>query len=371
MPVEPEPTPKKTKPSGEDEREQHEHPLGVVAQAREEQLLLPLRRLLLARGAAAIAAAPSIRASGGACGAAYLSPRVLFSLLVPGLAVDDRLEHSFRRAAEDDGRRGILDRMVGAPRERHDRQVGALAGRQGTHLGRRFAARAPPRAVASRSASTARSASARRSRAACRVHRGAHLLEDVERRSRGGRVRAEADADARRAQVGERRDPAAEQRVRARAVRDRHAALGEQGDLGVVHLDAVRAEQVGPEHRLERPDRAAPGRRLQERRDRRQRAGAVLEPLVLVRALGEVRPDGDAEGEAPVVHLERARVRRMRRDAEPDEARLGERRALLVEAPAPRRPRCRRTPRGRRSRAGRARPRRSRRRRRSCSPRSS
>src|SRR5206468_2676683 len=34
----------------EDEREQHERPLGVHAQPLEEQLLLPLRRLLLPRG---------------------------------------------------------------------------------------------------------------------------------------------------------------------------------------------------------------------------------------------------------------------------------------------------------------------------------
>src|SRR5260221_12924616 len=71
---------------------------------------------------------------GGACGAAYLSPLFGVLVCVAGVAVDDRLEHSFGRATEDDGRCGILDRMVRASRERHDRQDGALGGRQGTHL---------------------------------------------------------------------------------------------------------------------------------------------------------------------------------------------------------------------------------------------
>src|SRR5919198_6111330 len=74
-------------------------------------------------------------APGGACGVAYLSPLFLsVGLGVAGLAVDDRFEHSLRRAAEDDRRSWILHRMVGAPRQRDDRQIGALAGRQGTHL---------------------------------------------------------------------------------------------------------------------------------------------------------------------------------------------------------------------------------------------
>ena len=98
-----------------------------------------------------------------------------------------------------------------------------------------------------------------------------------------------------------------------------------------------------------------------------ERAGAVLEPLVLAVALGEVRADGDPERQALAVDLDRAGVRRVGRDADPDEvglrtaARGGSRTALR-----PPRGRCRR-PRGRRSPAGRARSRRPRRRRRSCS----
>src|SRR3954451_19872500 len=53
----------------------------------------------------------------GACDAAYLSPLCLFGLPVAGLSVDDRLEHSVRRAAEHARRSRILDRMVRAPGE--------------------------------------------------------------------------------------------------------------------------------------------------------------------------------------------------------------------------------------------------------------
>src|SRR5581483_1561976 len=63
---------------------------------------------------------------GGACDVAYLSPRLLVLAPIPRHAVDERLQHPSRRPAEDDGRRGILDRMVRAPRQRHDRQVGAF-----------------------------------------------------------------------------------------------------------------------------------------------------------------------------------------------------------------------------------------------------
>jgi hypothetical protein len=166
------------------------------------------------------------------------------------VAVDDRLEHSFRRAAEDDGRCGILDRMVRASRERHDRQVGALSRRQGTHL--IFDPECPgsiecrhPQGICGQERLRALRAGAGHG------DRGAHLLEHVEGRGRGGRVRPEADADVRGAKFGDRGDAAAEQGVRAWAVHDRDVPLGKQRDLVGVHLDAVRTEQVGPEHRLE------------------------------------------------------------------------------------------------------------------------
>ena len=182
MPVEPEPTPKNTNAEREHEREQHEDPLRVVAQPLEEQLLLPLRRLLL-RAAAATAAARAFGA-GRRLRCCVPLATVLLRLPVAGLAVDDRFEHSFRRAAEDDCRCRVLDRMVRAPRERHDRQVGALAGRQGTHLGvhPQCAGGVDRRELERLGAPS--SASARRSRPAGHVDRRPHLLEEVERRSR-------------------------------------------------------------------------------------------------------------------------------------------------------------------------------------------
>ena len=91
------------------------------------------------------------------------------------------------------------------------------------------------------------------------------------------------------------------------------------------------------------------------------------------RALVQVRRDRQAEASAGGVHLDRAGVRRVRRDAEPHP--LRQRRlhvlALLLEPrAAPRRRRGRR-PRGRRSRAGRARRRRARSRRQKASRRPS
>src|SRR4029077_4724999 len=61
--------------------------------------------------------------------------------------------------------------------------------------------------------------------------RGPELLEHVERGRRGGAVRAQADRHAGVEQLAERRDPATEHRVRARAVDDRDAVLGEERDL--------------------------------------------------------------------------------------------------------------------------------------------
>src|SRR5205814_7995830 len=69
--------------------------------------------------------------------------------------------------------------------------------------------------------------------------RGSQLVEQVERGRRGGAVRAEADAQAGGAQLGERRDPAAEERVRARAVDDGDVVPGEQLELLRVEMHAV------------------------------------------------------------------------------------------------------------------------------------
>ena len=231
----------------------------------------------------------------------------------------------------------------------------------------RPSARAASR-VARRSAPVASSASGRCSRARLRYDGRAQLLPDVERRRRRRRVGAEPDADAGRPQAGERRGAAAEQRVRARAVRDRDVAgCASSCDLVVVEVDAVRAEKLGPEHVRERRHRAL-ARRLDEHGAiAASGPGARDEPFVLGGALGEVRADRDAEREAPAVDVERAGVRRVRRDADADELALGRAQPQLLERRARSAPGRRRTPRGRRSRAARARPRPSPTRRRSCS----
>ena len=122
--------------------------------------------------------------------------------------------------------------------------------------------------------------------------------------------------------AGERRDAAAEQRVRARAVRDRHVRSASSCDLVVVEVDAVRAEKFGAEHVVERRDGALAGRLDEDVAIAASGPVPELEPLVLGRALGEVRADRDAERQAPAVDVERARVGRVRRDAEPDELAL-------------------------------------------------
>ena len=234
MPVEPEPTPKMTNPSAERDGEQHEHPFGMHPQAGEEELLLPLRRLrlLLAPGrrrrcgygpAASILAraALEVLCASCHCGSSFLAS-------VSGPAVDDRLEHSLRRAAEDDGRGGILDRVVRAPRQRHDGQVGALSGFKGTHLGvesqsPRGVERREPQRVGGEQGVGPPLARPRDD------DRGAQLLEHVERRHRGRRVRSEPDRHSGGAQLGQRGDAAAEQGVRPRAVRDGHARARRAG----------------------------------------------------------------------------------------------------------------------------------------------
>ena len=133
----------------------------------------------------------------------------------------------------------------------------------------------------------------------------------------------------------ERRDPAAEQGVRARAVRDGDAVLGEQGDLLRVDLDAVRrddalVEQAGGG---EAADAALPVRLDEHLRAPAARALAAQQPVELVLALVQVRRDRQVERQAGGVDLARAGVRRVRRDADADA--LGERGrdvgALLLE----------------------------------------
>ena len=167
------------------------------------------------------------------------------------------------------------------------------------------------------------------------------------------RCRARPVTPASRSAV-ERRDPAAEEGVRARAVGDGDVACGEERDLGVVDLDAVGAEELRPEHRLERLDRALAGRRDEERGDLlragRGRAGATRSRSRSRR--GECRPGRRARGRSGRCRASRCRARAARSRS----GRAGSRRPARAShaTAAPRRPDRRRRPRGRRSRAGRA-----------------
>ena len=274
MPVDPEPTPKRTKPEGEDDGERDKGPLRVVAKPLEEELLLPLRRLLLVRRGYRGCGASILRR---AALAVLRTSRHWFSPLssVAGLAVDDRLEHSVGRAAEDDGRRGILDRVVGASRERDDRQVGALAGRQGTHLivdsqragrldgrraqnigrqaGRRGGVRGPARRRSPSASPRRRRRKESRPGSRCR----ARLHACSPQRPRPVRYRSRAG----RSTVGSAR---------------RHPAVGEQRDL-LVRRPRRSARRAGPGRAPARAWRRRAGRSARPE-DRAARRRAVLSP---------------------------------------------------------------------------------------------
>ena len=270
-PFEPEPTPSRTKPStNATARKTYAHLAWL--RSREKNSSSCHSGVFCFLWAAVTACGPSILRR-TALAVLRTSRHVSSSSLsIAGLPVDDRREHSFRRASEDDGRRGILDRMVGAPRERHDRQVGALAGRQGTHL-----------AVDSQGAGRVDRREARAPRP-----RGAPpgaAPGPGRRRSRPASPRKRRTRASRRASRC-RAPPSPLRRAARRAARRRSRAGRSSGGSGrparrvppsraisrVVDLDAVGAEEVGPEHRLERRHRALAGRRHEQRRDPLQRA---------------------------------------------------------------------------------------------------
>ena len=131
MPVEPEPTPSSTKPStNATARPTYAHLAWLRSRWKNSSSCHCGGFGFLVRATAAARAS----AAGRRLRCCVPLATVPLARGVAGLAVDDRLEHSFRRAAEDDRRRRILDRMVGASPQRQHRQVGALSGRQGTHL---------------------------------------------------------------------------------------------------------------------------------------------------------------------------------------------------------------------------------------------
>ena len=219
----------------------------------------------------------------------------------------------------------------------------------------RPSARAASR-VARRSAAVASSASGRRSRA--RLHETA--VRSSSQASNDGVEAGESVPSPTRTPAARRPASGAMPQPSSAFERGQCAtgtsARASSCDLVVVDVDAVRAEKLGAEHVLERRRRcAAPVGSTRTVAVAVERPGAVLEPLVLGRALGEVRPDRDAEREAPAVDVDRAGVGRVRRDPDPHELALGDAAAQLRRSRARSAPgRCRR-PRGRRSRAARAR----------------
>ena len=117
--------------------------------------------------------------------------------------------------------------------------------------------------------------------------------------------------------LGERRDPAAEERIRAGAVGDGNVVPREQLELVVGQLDAVRGDDLRSQEAggRETPDPGLAVGLDQELRHGTHRPFAALQPVELVLALVEVRHHRDAERKAGRIHLRRAGVRRMRRDA--------------------------------------------------------
>ena len=371
IPVEPEPTPKKTKPSAKATASSTNTHFACVAQPLEEQLLLPLRRLLLACGG-----------RGYGCGASILRRAALAVLrtschcvLVLRFGSGSGRRRSFRALVPASRRRRLPPRDPppdGRGFPRATRPPGRRACRASGYPPRRRVRRAR---AASSVASAQRVLGQQRVRAplagARGVDRGPHLLEDVERGRRGRRVGSEAD-DAPRPRAGPRAA-----RCRSRAARS-SAGSGRPGRRrsassaisACVDLDAVRAEQVRARARARASRRrACPVGGDEDARDRRQRAGRRARAT---RSRSRSRRGACRRG---------CRATRHQRYTSSEheygacgETPIRDERALLDAARAspsncaPRLRRvARRTPRGRRSRAGRARRRRSPRRPRSCS----
>ena len=204
-------------------------------------------------------------------------------------------------------------------------------------------------------------------RASPRTCRATASRRGCRSRSRRARRRREAPRAARRRSRGSRSS--------AGSARRRRRAAASSAISSASAWTQCAAIRPGPSRpcRGEQPDPGLAGRRHEELGERAPVPGSGDEPLALGGALGEVGRQGKAELGAGPVELDRAGVRRVRRDADARRGRRGSRRsarARLVE-PLERRRVARRRPRGRRSRAARSRRTRSPRRPRSCSRRSS
>ena len=264
MPVEPEPTPKKTKPSAKTSGEQHEHPLRVHAQALEEELFLPLRRLLLR---AAVAGYGRQRASilRRAALAVLRTSCHCGPLLRFGIGSCRRRSSRALAPASRRRRRPLRDpRPDGKGSPRATRPPGRRACRRsGYPPGRRSAGRGRRRASRARSASAAEQRVRPALAAARGVDRCPQLLEHVERRRRRGRVGAEPDASPRRRAV------ARAERCRSRAARStagsaRRARRARRAGRAPSASTSTQCAQrrSGAEHGLEARDGALARRRL-------------------------------------------------------------------------------------------------------------
>ena len=194
----------------------------------------------------------------------------------------------------------------------------------------RPSARAPP-IVASSSVAVGESASARSERARAPASDGPELVEEVVGRHGGDAVGPDPDPEPRGSELGKGCDAAAEERIRAGAVGDGNVVPREQLELVVGQLDAVRGDDLGSQQAggRETPDPGLAVGLDQELRHGPHGPFAALQPVELVLALVEVRHHRDAERKAGRVHLRRAGVRRVRRDA--DAHALGERGARVLE----------------------------------------
>ena len=263
--------------------------------------------------------------------------------------------------------------MVRASGERYDRQIGALSGAQRTHLRveSQGAGRLDRRELERIGCAQERLGAPLAGPG--RVDGCAELLEQVERRRRGGRVRAEPRRERRRREASSaarRRSPSSA--FERGQCATRHVAVAASSAISAASTSTQWAQRSSGRAPARAPRRgplaraAGRGAAMSSSGPRPWRSHSVSFALS-----ARCVADRHAEREAAPVGVERAGVRRVRRDPDPDERRLLDPLRVLGPLPAPRPPGRRRRPRDRRRaqperrRRGRSRPARS------CSPRRS
>ena len=331
-------------------RKEHERPLRVHPKALEEQLLLPLGRALLA-AAATDGAVAGFRAFGPVRRLRCCEPLATLSLRPSG---SGSVRRRSSRALDPESRRTRPPqpdpRPDGTGSRRAIRPSGRRAFRRsGYPPRRRVAAREPSRS------SRARAHPPRPGRRRCVPGRGPRRrLRGAPRTGRGraggGGVGAEPDPGAGGAKRRQRCDAAAEERVRARAVRDRHVAGGEERDLGSSTSTQCAQRSSGQSTGSSASTGRLPGGRDEERCDLLERAasrGGATRSRSRSRRDAS-RPARRATGRTGRCRASRCTARAARsRSGRAASPRPG--RASPATAP-PRRPGRRRRPPGRRSR---------------------